>query len=39
MLGEPGDVILMHPLMLHAPMPNVLATPRMMLTQFVYGRG
>lgn len=38
MLGEPGDVILMHPLMLHAPMPNVLPTPRMMLTQFVYGR-
>jgi len=38
MLGEPGDVIVMHPLMLHAPMPNVLATPRMMLTQFVYGR-
>lgn len=38
MLGEPGDVILMHPLMLHAPMPNVLSTPRMMLTQFVYGR-
>jgi hypothetical protein len=38
MLGEPGDVILMHPLILHAPTPNVLATPRMMLTQFVYGR-
>jgi phytanoyl-CoA dioxygenase PhyH len=38
MLGDPGDVILMHPLMLHAPMPNVLSTPRMMLTQFVYGR-
>lgn len=38
MLGEPGDVILMHPMMLHAPMPNVLATPRMMVTQFVYGR-
>lgn len=37
MLGEPGDVILMHPLVLHAPTPNVLATPRMMLTQFVYG--
>lgn len=37
MLGEPGDVMLMHPLMLHAPTPNVLATPRMMLTQFVYG--
>jgi hypothetical protein len=39
MLGEPGDVILMHPLVLHAPTPNVLAAPRMMLTQFVYGRG
>jgi hypothetical protein len=38
MLGEPGDVILMHPMMLHAPMPNVLPTPRLMLTQFVYGR-
>ncbi|HEX5263904.1 MAG TPA: hypothetical protein VFW13_10285 [Phenylobacterium sp.] len=38
MLGDPGDVILMHPLMLHAPTPNVLSTPRMMLTQFVYGR-
>ena len=38
MLGEPGDVILMHPLMMHAPTPNVLATPRMMLAQFVYGR-
>jgi hypothetical protein len=38
MLGEPGDLLLMHPLMLHAPTPNVLATPRMMLTQFVYGR-
>ncbi len=38
MLGEPGDIILMHPLMLHAPTSNVLATPRMMLTQFVYAR-
>jgi ectoine hydroxylase-related dioxygenase (phytanoyl-CoA dioxygenase family) len=38
MLGEPGDIIVMHPLMLHAPMPNVLGTPRMMLTQFAYGR-
>lgn len=37
MLGDPGEVILMHPLMLHAPTPNVLPTPRMMLTQFVYG--
>lgn len=38
MLGEPGDVIVMHPLTMHAPMPNALATPRMMLTQFAYGR-
>ncbi|HEY8004471.1 MAG TPA: hypothetical protein VIE16_09600 [Phenylobacterium sp.] len=37
MLGEPGDVIAMHPLLMHAPTPNVLQTPRMMLTQFVYG--
>jgi hypothetical protein len=29
----------MHPLMLHAPTPNVLPTPRMMLTQFAYRRG
>jgi ectoine hydroxylase-related dioxygenase (phytanoyl-CoA dioxygenase family) len=36
MLGEPGDVFLMHPLTLHAPAPNVRDTPRMMLTQFVY---
>jgi len=39
MLGEPGDVIVMHPLMLHAPTPNVLGTPRMMLTQFAYASG
>ncbi len=38
MLGELGDVIVMHPLLMHSPMPNVLATPRMMLAQFVYGR-
>ena len=37
MLGEPGDVILMDPLMLHATMPNARETPRMMLTQGVYG--
>lgn len=36
MLGEPGDVIVMHPRLMHGTMPNVLATPRMMLTQFVY---
>lgn len=39
MLGEPGDIILMHPLTLHAPAPNVRSTPRMMLTQFVHRRG
>jgi len=37
MLGEPGDVILMDPLMLHATTPNVRDTPRMMLTDWVYG--
>ncbi|WP_293677776.1 hypothetical protein [uncultured Phenylobacterium sp.] len=36
MLGEPGDVILMDPLMLHCGTPNVRDTPRMMLTQWVY---
>jgi len=39
MLGDPGDVIVMHARLMHGTMPNVLATPRMMLTQFVYGRG
>jgi len=39
MLGDPGDVIVMHPRLMHGTMPNVLATPRMMLTQFAYGRG
>lgn len=37
MLGDPGDVILMHPAMLHAGAPNERDTPRMMLTQFVNG--
>ena len=37
MLGEPGDVIVMDPLMLHATTPNVLGTPRMMLTDWVNG--
>ena len=37
MLGEPGDVILMDPLTLHATTPNVRETPRMMLTEWVYG--
>lgn len=38
MLGEPGDVILMDPLMLHCGAPNARDTPRMMLTEWVYGR-
>jgi ectoine hydroxylase-related dioxygenase (phytanoyl-CoA dioxygenase family) len=37
MLGQPGDVILMDPHMLHAATPNVRDTPRMMLTEWVYG--
>ena len=37
MLGEPGDVLLMDPHMLHSFTPNTRATPRMMLTAWVYG--
>lgn len=36
MTGGPGDVILMHPYMLHAKAANVLDRPRLMLTQWVY---
>jgi hypothetical protein len=36
--GEPGDLILMHPGMLHSGSPNALATPRMMLVQSVVQR-
>ena len=39
MTGEPGDVYLMHPLMMHAPSPNRLAMPRMVLSTTVYQRG
>jgi hypothetical protein len=35
MTGEPGDVWLMHPDMLHAPASNALDTPRLALSQFV----
>lgn len=35
MTGEPGDVILMHPRVLHAAAPNALGSPRLVLTQFV----
>jgi hypothetical protein len=38
MLGEPGDLIVMDPLMLHAMTPNVRETPRMMLTEWVYAQ-
>jgi len=33
MTGEPGDVWLMHPWMLHAPAPNCADRPRLMLTE------
>jgi ectoine hydroxylase-related dioxygenase (phytanoyl-CoA dioxygenase family) len=36
--GEPGDLILMHPGMLHAASPNVLDRPRMMLVQSIVRR-
>jgi hypothetical protein len=39
MTGEPSDVYLMHPLMLHAASPNCLAVPRMALSSTVYQRG
>ncbi len=39
MTGEPGDVILMHPLMMHAASPNCLTTPRIALSTTVYQRG
>ncbi|WP_309645709.1 phytanoyl-CoA dioxygenase family protein [Phenylobacterium sp.] len=38
MTGEPGDIVVMHPLMLHAFTPNVSSRPRMMLTQTIYGK-
>lgn len=38
MTGQAGDVYVMDPLILHALTPNVSDRPRMMLTQWVYGR-
>ena len=35
-IGEPGDVLLMHPHALHNGSDNVLATPRLALTQTIY---
>ena len=36
--GEPGDVVIMHPRLLHVVAPNSLHTPRMMLLQFLHLR-
>jgi ectoine hydroxylase-related dioxygenase (phytanoyl-CoA dioxygenase family) len=35
MTGEPGDLVVMHPAMLHAYAPNGLDRPRLMLTQWL----
>ncbi len=39
MAGEPGDVFLMHPVMMHAGSINCAALPRMVLSTTVYQRG
>ena len=39
MTGEPGDVYLVHPLMLHAGSPNCADAPRIVLSSFVYRNG
>ena len=39
MVGEPGDVYLVHPLMMHAQSPNCLSVPRIVLSSTVYQRG
>lgn len=39
MTGAAGDVVLMHPGVLHAGAPNAWTTPRLMLTETVYGTG
>ncbi|HKD24031.1 MAG TPA: phytanoyl-CoA dioxygenase family protein [Rhizomicrobium sp.] len=38
-VGEPGDVYVMHPAMLHTAAPNGLNVPRMMLGQSLVSRG
>jgi ectoine hydroxylase-related dioxygenase (phytanoyl-CoA dioxygenase family) len=38
MTGQPGDVYLMHPTLLHAPSRNVRNSPRLALTQWVEGK-
>ena len=37
--GEPGDLYLVHPLIMHAPAPNCAAVPRMVLSSFVFRNG
>ncbi|HSZ52779.1 MAG TPA: phytanoyl-CoA dioxygenase family protein [Caulobacteraceae bacterium] len=39
MTGDKGDLIIMHPALLHASAHNALDRPRMMLTTWVYRRG
>ena len=38
MTGEPGDVVLMHPAILHSLSPNVRTEPRLMLAESVYAK-
>jgi ectoine hydroxylase-related dioxygenase (phytanoyl-CoA dioxygenase family) len=39
MTGEPGDILLTHPLLLHAPAKNCAAMPRIVLSSTVYRSG
>jgi Phytanoyl-CoA dioxygenase (PhyH) len=39
MTGAPGDLIVMHPAILHGTAHNALDHPRMMLTEWIYRRG
>lgn len=39
MTGEPGDVLLTHPLLLHAPSPNCAQDPRLVLSSTVFRTG
>jgi len=39
LVGAPGDIVLMHPRMFHAPSRNVGSRPRMMVSQSLFRRG
>ena len=39
LVGAPGDVVLMHPRLFHAPSRNVGVRPRMMVSQSLFRRG